>query len=246
MTKHKGTYVIPLKKRARTVGSVVAGTAVAIALFIFASNFVVDGEFIIRGGTVVVEGAPKGTQVLIDSTLRGEVKEDSTLVIKKIARGEHTLIATKSGHWPWLRTLEVTAGQKVQVTPLLIPQELAGKVVDSAPDTTPLPSRTAPITQQQIIIWADGNAIYSQLGAQQKPVAVFTSEYPVRSLALYPGRTDTLLVAAGDLIFALDIEAGDTRNFLPMYKSTAPEFAIDAERGTIFIKDGNQILELQL
>ncbi len=245
MTKHKGTYVIPLKKRARTVGSVVAGTGIAIALFIFASNFVVDGEFIIRGGTVVVEGAPQGTQVLIDSTLRGKVKEDGTLTIKKIARGEHTLIATKGGYWPWLRTLEVKSGEKIRIAPLLIPQEVIAKVVDSAPAL--LNFSNTRVQAESMNIWAEGAGIYMQAtSTSAEPIAVFTAEYPVRTLAIYPDRTDTLIVAAGDLIFALDIDSGDTRNFLPMYKGTAPEFAIDAERGTIFIKDEEKILELQI
>lgn len=246
VTKRKEKYVIPFGVRVRSVGSVVAGTIIAFGLLLFASNFVIDGKFIIRGGTVVVEDAPTGTQILVDSKLRGEVNKDGNMTIKRVARGKRILIATRGGHWPWVRNIDVQAGETAYITPLLIPQEAAAKIVESAPDATPLPGRTTPIILQETALWADGNAIYSQLGVQQKPVAVFTADYPVRSLALYPNRTDTLLVAAGDMIFALDIEEGEARNFLPVYKSKQPSFAIDEESGTIFVKDDGKILELKL
>ncbi len=254
MIKKKIHYVIPLKKRAQTVGTVLGGTAVAIILFILASSFVVDGEFIIRGGKITINNVKTGAQILLDSKYKGTVNDkQNSFNIKRVKRGSHTLIVTKDTYWPWVHNVDVLAGQTLHITPLLIPQEVTSKIVDTAPSSPPVPARLSPIvlksTESKIsdtAIWVDNNTIYTQRGIQQTPIAVFTAEYPVRSLALYPSRTDTLLVAAGSKIFALDIKASNTRNFLPIYTSAAPTFAIDEESGTIFIKDEEKILELQI
>lgn len=247
MTEKKIHYVIPFNKRVRTVSYVVVGTALAIGLFIFASDFVVEGSFIIRGGSVTVKSTAVGTQILIDSKIRGKVKEDGTLTIKRVSRGTHTFIATRAGDWPWIKEIVIKTGEEKLIIPLLIPQEVIGKIVENVPATLNFNNTQIKPNDQgtSSVIWAENTSIYVR-STSTKPIAIFTAEYPIRSLTLYPGRTDTLLIAAGKIVFALDIKKNKARNFLPIYKSTAPTFAIGSESGTIFIKDGENILELQL
>lgn len=244
MKKQKERYIIPMKERIKDVSKIVAGIAGVFLLMLLASNFVIDGQFIVRGAVLNIQGAPTGTHILLDSKLAGEVNSNGSLIVKRIKPGQHTLIATKNAHWPWVKGLETQAGESINLIPLFIPQEIIGKIVEDAPAT--LNFANTRIQGLASNIWASGAAIYIQDDAATQPVAVFTADYPVRALALYPSRTDTLLVAAGDLIFALDIAQTEQRNFLPVYKSAQPTFAIDKESGTIFVKDGEQILQLIL
>ncbi len=244
MSKRKERCVIPLKTRVKTVSITVCGTAFATLLVVFANNFVVDGEFIVRGGSLNIQGAPAGTHILLDSKLKGEVRENGNLNIKRVKSGKHTLIATKNAYWPWVKEFQILQGETLNITPLIIPKEASATIVESVPEH--LNFYTTSVENDSINIWSDGQAIYVRESSSTEPIVIFSADYIVRALALYPNRSDTLLVAAGDMVFALDIDQQLPRNFLPIYTSTAPTFAIDERNGNIFIKDSDSILKLEL
>jgi len=244
MNKRKSGYIIPLKTRVQKVALTIGGTALIFLMFTFANNFVVDGEFIIRSSTIEIQSAPTGTTVLIDSKLSGQILKDNSLKIKSIKPGKHTLIVTSNGYWPWVKEIHTKPGESIQITPLFISKEFIGKIVENEDIPANLDFTNAKVETDLYNIWADGATILMRESTSTKPVAVFTADYPVRAIALYPNRTDTLIIAAGDLIFSLDIDKADPRNFLPIYKSTHPTFAISEENGTIFVQDEDKIFKL--
>lgn len=81
-------------------------------------------------------------------------------------------------------------------------------------------------------------------GVCASPVLAFSSVMPIRSFDFYPGRDDVMLIAAQDILFAVEIDTRKIQNFQPIYKGTNPDFRW-SNRGLI-VKDGETIFRLSL
>lgn len=81
-------------------------------------------------------------------------------------------------------------------------------------------------------------------GVCASPVLAFSSVMPIRSFDFYPGRDDVMLIAAQNVIFAVEIDTRKIQNFQPIYKGTSPDFRW-SNRGLV-VKDGETIFRLSL
>ena len=67
----------------------------------------------------------------------------------------------------------------------------------------------------------------------------------IRSVLPYPKRTDTLLVAFGKNIYALEIDPLNPRTFIPVLSGTSPSFA-RLKDDSIVVSDGSSVFRLSL
>lgn len=75
------------------------------------------------------------------------------------------------------------------------------------------------------------------------PVTV--SEEEIKSIDFYKDRRDIIIFAAGESIYAIEVDREGTQNFQPLYKGTDPYFYQSFD-GTLYIKDGNAVLSADL
>lgn len=128
---------------------------------------------------------------------------------------------------------------------------------------------TTRISRRQVKIWLDParQTVYAQwLGSSDaapkyfclensenvdlaedcaKPIVVFHSLAPVRTLEFYPLRSDAIILAADNGVYAYEIDNRAYQNFYPIFSGVAPDFRINAE-DELFVKDENKIIELDL
>ncbi|MDP2650262.1 MAG: hypothetical protein Q8P16_01735 [bacterium] len=242
-------------------GGVLALLVLGIGLLDY-SGYVLNGPYIVKGGTVVVEDILPGTKIFINNKKEAEAGANETSTsVRGLPSGTHSIIVAHDDAWPWLSEFEANIAQETTVRPVLVPREPNGSVITKDDERFAaarellegytLPTREEPLTHEggAYAVWADGNSVFARDGSAEDsvPFAVFTSEFPVKSASWYKGHADVLLLAASDSIFTLDVEEKDVRNFQPVYKGVGPSFVVNPENNAeLFVDDGGHTLILYL
>lgn len=226
------------------------------------SGYVLSGPYIIKGGTLVIEDVPAETKVFIDNKKRKETGASETSVsIRGIAPGIHDIIVANDRTWPWISEFEASSAQTSTIYPVFVPRDPNGSVVTkddprfdemrNALGSYQLPTQDEPLIHEAngTELWVDDGVVFSRQANQidELTTTVFTSQFPIRSIAWYKGRVDVLLIASSDSIFAVDARESDIRNFLPVYRGVSPSFAVNPDNSTeLFVDDGGHTLILYL
>jgi hypothetical protein len=188
-------------------------------------------------GDFTVTAPLYSTEVFVDTTHAGTLKNPGDKMTFTYPAGKHTVIVSRAGYVPWQKNLNIVAKQTAVLSPFLVREDI-------------VPERITQMTFSNGTIsvntdYADAVALFSKLSIASElvPLISATAIKDVRAADYYPGRKDVLLIAARDGIFAVDAVQNDPRNFQPIYKGTSPVFAKSAN-GVIFIKDGDAIFRI--
>ncbi len=114
------------------------------------------------------------------------------------------------------------------------------------------------LTYKKVEIWRTGNTIYAQwTGSEDSapkyfctvisctdPVLVFESFVPIRSFDFYPSRSDAIMLALDNGVYAVEIDRRPYQNFYPIYRGQQPDFRVSDNR--VYIKDTNYLAELNV
>lgn len=219
------------------------------------------GLTLVRVGTLVLSGIPKGGTVYADETKRA-VSNGSDVRIA-LEPGGHSIIVDVKGDNPWSDVVSIAARADTRVTPIAVPltvtrtaltPDQAGQA-NTALTTYKLPDEQHPIVManggadvyvsQNRIVAAPATTTgatppaYLCIGGTCATTVIFAPIAPLRSVLPYPGRQDALIVSYGGTLAVLELDPLKPQFFAPLMQGIFPAAAIfDATH--IVVRDAHQ------
>jgi len=261
-------------------------TALGIGLLVFVVSSLVilsaqaigiridKGFSFVRTGTISVVNLDSTVKVFLDNKRVGTFSEaaGSSIEIKNVLPGTHSLLVSKSNYWPWLKEVEVQKKEASIAYPFFILKNTSGIVISKEDEEylsikDSIESEVLPTKDNKRVsasgthaIWVEGNTIMAEwLGGEDafpsyfcsdtsctQMVDVFTSSSPIRNLTFYKKREDVLIFSSRNGLFAIEIDERGVQNFQPVYKGASPpNFAVYDEH-TLSVEDAGSIFLLSL
>ena len=201
-----------------------------------------------------------------------ETSDGTETVQRALPVGTHSVIVSRSGLYPWMKTVTVKQNSTITLRPFLVPHNprttlirpshnsyraLRAKIQSSQP-----PSPETPITSVDgsIDLWIQNDAIHASWnnGTTSAPAAfcpggqcrdsitVTPSKAPIRNLAFYRDTHNVAIMAAEEGVYAIELDPrGNTQNFQPIYEGIAPRFA-KISTSTIAVYDNGTMRRVHL
>lgn len=187
-------------------------------------------------GTLVVDSPIYGAQLFVDRHAAGVLRELPDTMRLAESSGKHNVIVAKDGYWPWTTDFEIKKHETVTLHPFLIPQRVP---MESIPRFLNDAAKTNPDYEHVLSLFAD-----LKMSDEIERLAEATRIQNITFADYAPGRTDVLLIATPDGIFAIGIEKNEHPNFQPVYKGENPLFMKTTD-STLYIKDGDSIFRVK-
>lgn len=246
-----------------SVGLLLFAALIAIAAFFDKGYRLGEGFSIVKPGAVEVHGIPENAQIFFDN--KSQKFGSGKLRIDGVSPGEHVILITAEGFWPWTKPVSVQNGHTTILVPFLLRQEPERRDVTKQGEfvrlrervrSNRLPTEKNPILSESgnVSLHAKDGVIYATWIPKSDPpedfcnpvclktAPVFTSVVPLRNLSFLPGRDDVMLISAEDGIFAVELDARGIQNFQPLYQGEAPTFATEGK--SIYLFDKGALFEL--
>ncbi len=201
------------------------------------------GLTFVRVGTLTVINVPVGSTVYADQAPRGTIKSGSSLSVDLVP-GNHTIIVDAPLQEPWEKIVSIVSNESTAISPILIPkqpnpQKLSGTDANTAVasfSSTKLPSETAPLHMNCADVFVSNNRViakpattlectppeYLCTDGSCEPTIVYAPAALLRSVIPFPGRTDAVIVATGEWVYALALDPRNPQYFAPIIHGTAP------------------------
>jgi hypothetical protein len=226
------------------------------------------GISISRVGTIAITELPKGTSIYIDQVLRTTTTATSTKSLEAVS-GDHTIIISVPGDYPWNDLVSITSGKTTTVSPILITMQpnataLTGDARTAAiarVASTTLPTLASPLTLANgcAHIYMSDNQILADAvsapGCTPPPylcpngkcasTVIFTPVVTPEAVLAYPGRQDALLIALNNVLYAVALDPRSPRFFAPVLTATNPAFGTLSD-GTLIVKNGESVFSIKL
>lgn len=265
-----------------------------VALSFYAFGFRLTGNFEpVKVGSIEILSNEGEIQIFFDNRDKKVTFQNGAYRIKKVAPGFHSVLISKEGFWPWVKTVAVAADtnrvlsafifkmdglqtKPVPVGEVLYKEALKNIAQNKAPKVRPwsrtfnnedsfgawldesVPDRKFS-KDKSTVLFTENNTIYVGWVSETEPVPsyfceenpcklkmpVTVSEEPIKSIDFYKERRDVIIFAAGESIYAIEVDREGTQNFQPLYKGVDPYF-YQTEEGVLYIKDGNSISSTKL
>ena len=189
-------------------------------------------------GTLIVDSPAYGSRVFVDQHLAGVLKQVPDSVHLSEQTGKHNVIVSKEGYWPWTQDVEIKKNETIELHPFIIPQKVATDRVVRLVSSNGVTS----IDPEYVKI----AALFENLttSSEIQPLVEATHILNVSYADYAPGRTDVLLMATSDGIYAVGIEKSEHPNFQPVYKGTNPSF-VKTKDNILYIKEGDAIFRVK-
>ncbi len=239
---------------------------VALAAAFFAGFRPGPGLTLVRVGTLVVTDIPAGTSLFVDQAFRGT--SDGGDLSADLVPGTHSVIVDAPDQQPWNTALTITASTDTVVSPILVPEAPTRAQLLNAEATTAanalaamkLPTEFAPLTVGCTNISVSGNRVIASVASTTpacetpeflcsegvcSPTIIYTPVTPIRSVITFPGRTDSLLVATGEWVYAIDIDPRSPQFFAPVGHGEAPVIAPQSDQA-FYLKDKDKFYSFEI
>lgn len=216
---------------------------------------------LVKTGSLALTG-DVGAQVFVDGKSRGAIGESGAITITKLLPEDHVILVSLEGHWPWTKVLTIESEKAASVFPFLTrsspeavvltetdPRYTEAKQMLTRP-TVPSPAAPLSSTDSTVDLYVRDNVLgVVWRGDQQQTPSYFckeecgpidvlhTTTSSIRNAAFYQNRSDVVIAAVTNGIFAIDIDASGTQNFQPLYLGSDPTF-VPVDAHTLYIKDG--------
>jgi hypothetical protein len=179
-------------------------------------------------GTISIKSPAYETAVVIDTKLAQVIKNPGETFSSQYPEGKHDILVSRGGYWPWQQKVTLSAKETIALSPFFVKKEI-------------IPSTITPEDPEYFnaLSLLENNGISGDMG----PLVAKTNLKDVRSAVYFPGRTDVLLVAVKDGVYAIDVNNSSPRNFMPIYKGTSPIFVI-TQNNILYVKDGDSVLRI--
>jgi hypothetical protein len=174
----------------------------------------------------------------VDQHLTDAPKETDGDMRLSLSAGKHSIIVSKEDHWPWTKDIDIKKHETLTLHPFTLPQRVPLESVSrflSSHDTASIdPNYT------KVAVLFENLATSDEI----KPLIEATRIQGVAFADYLPERTDVILVATKEGIFAVGIEKNERPNFQPLYKAPNALF-VKAKDNTLYIKDGDSIFRVK-
>lgn len=185
-------------------------------------------------GTLAVSSPLYGARVFVDEHSAGVLRDAPGNIRLSERAGKHTVIVSKEGFWPWTETIEIKKHETAELHPFLIPQKVTMESVTRLVFSNGVTGMNPEYAKAFDLIEN------SSISGEVMPLVEETRIEGVTNADFAPGRTDVIIIAAQDGIFAVGVEKDDRPNFQPIYKGESPAF-VKNQDGSLYIKDGDSI-----
>lgn len=227
------------------------------------------GLTIVRVGTVLVASLPSGATVYVDGSKRG-VTHSGFMRLSEVP-GSHLVIVDAVGNYPWNEVVTVSSRTLETVTPVLVPVDLVQTPVESEKKNTALailhgdwfPTSDSPLHLNCMDIYVDANRVLARVSSSTAPASctppaflcsngtcaptiIFAPVDKVTSVIPFPGRTDTLVIAFGSTMAAIEIDPRSPQFFAPLIHGNVPFQIAPASSGRILVSAGGAPVYLNL
>ncbi len=187
-------------------------------------------------GTISLISPSYGTEVYIDGRIAGHSQGSGEKMSYNYFEGNHSVIISRGNSWPWEKNIDLGAKQEITLNPLLVQKDIKPiEIVKNSYSNGVIEMSSE---------YKDTLALFDSITIRQdvlKPLET-TRIANARSADFFPGRTDVLLVAVNDGIFAVETGATTPRNFQPVYKGISPLFVLS--NNTLIIKDDDSLYRI--
>lgn len=217
---------------------------------------------------VIITNIPNDAKVFSDLAPRKNVQNN--IITISLIPGNHTLLVSAKGYWPWKYMVNVPENRSVTVRAFLIPQIPKGvllsgskrKVAEKKIKASVLTSKNKPLLFANICmsLSVSNNQViatplttsssctpppYLCLNDTCAPIIIFSSGKKISRLMKYPGRNDAILLEINNTIYALSIDPRSPRTFAPLLKGIHPIIA-PGVGNNLLIQDENTVYQLTL
>jgi hypothetical protein len=202
------------------------------------------GLTVVRVGTLIVTDLPKGSSVYVDQAPRGTTSQAQSLSVDLVP-GTHTIIVDVPNEEPWEKIVTITSSKSTTVSPILVPKTPDPKKVTGSEATnaallisrTKLPNDSTPLHMDCADVFASDNRVIVQAATTTPgcvspeylctegscaPTIVFAPTATLHSVIPFPDRTDALIVAAGDWVYAIGLDPRSPQYFAPILHGNSP------------------------
>lgn len=244
----------------------IAIIAVAFTLAYLAGYRISTGLTVVRVGTLTVTDLPPDARVFVDYDSRG--MSSTGIMVLPLMPGNHTVIVSENGMNPWETIVTIATNKTMAVDPILIPTKATVSPL-SAADTAAakaaiagakLPTAAAPLVVGCSSLTIDNNRIvadtatstpgctppaYQCTAGSCAPTIVFSPINTIREVFAYPGRTDAMLVVAGNDLYAVGLDPRTPQTFAVLL--SAPGIMAGAlTSGHIVVQNGTGVYALSI
>lgn len=244
--------------------------AVVVTVTVF---FILYGVwFEARVGSIDVYVQKRGTAIYLNEKRVGTARSDNQIVkLSRISPGEHSLLLTRDGFFPWEKTIKISSGKATLAQTFLVRENINTyiKKVDFTDKEKSEINKRFNTKTSRISFGGDGNVEIKREGSQitarwlggkesipnffcdstncnETTLVLNSDKGDIGNILFYPNRDDIVLFSVGESIFAIEIDKKNTQNFQPVYRGVSPEFAIDSTNSRLYIREGDLLLGVTL
>ncbi|HRH24654.1 MAG TPA: hypothetical protein PK109_03660 [Candidatus Paceibacterota bacterium] len=235
----------------------------------YLAGYRLDQAGITRVGTLVLTDLPDGTAVYLDQARRIYAKDGTAKTT--FLPGTHTVIVDAPDYQPWNELFSITAANDTVIAPVLVPVDVMGTGLTGAEATKAmnlirtqkLPTKAAPLVVNDgcTLLSVSGPRLIADAATSScamlpeylcapgtegcASTLIYTAKDAIRSVSPFPGRDDALVVAAGNLVFVVEVDPREPQFFAPLFKGPNIGAALYTASSTI-IGDGKTVVEIPL
>jgi len=184
-------------------------------------------------GNLKIVTKEKDVTVFIDEKNKGFLNTDDKKNGFKISKGNHSLLLSKDNFWPWIKNFSINGKQTLEVLPFFVPKNTKGVLI----------GKTDPEYETIISLIDNNKTRIDWEKTENTPKIIFDLETKITVSDFYKDRSDVIIIAVQDGIYALEINDELTPNFQPIYKGSNPTF-VKKDNNSIYIKDGGTLMEV--
>ncbi len=217
---------------------------------------------------VILTGIPNDASVFSDYALDKNIRNNTIII--SLVPGNHTLLVSAKGYWPWKYMVTVPENKSVTVRAFLIPRIPKGKILSGTERATAEKKLKASVSlnnnkrllladacmslsvsNNQIIATPLSGSVsctpppYLCLNNTCAPTIIFSSRNKIIQFMTYPGRNDAILLEIGNTVYALSIDPRSPRTFAPLLKGIKPVIA-PGKNNTLLVQDEKTVYQLTL
>ncbi len=178
-------------------------------------------------GTLQIESLDEDLTIFVDN--QKKITQQDINPQFKLKNGEHTIVISKDGFWPWIKEIEIEKKSDTVVQPFFIPQNTSGMLIGKEdPEYLYILS----FFQENLISnQAMGNILNDNTDLKKS----------ITAIDFYKNRDDVVIITSGDGVYALEIGSENIQNFQPIYKGKNPVF-VKKDSSSIYILDSDNLM----
>lgn len=204
--------------------------------------------------TIEIEVPKAGSVIFVDADERARTEEADERITLRVREGDHAIVIAREDLWPWTENVEMAEGEMKYLKPFTLAQNASGFLIGSEdreydPLITAFEEYTLPDEESKLIspdgtlaIWIGTNGrqvLVEWLGEKDgQPsyfckedecftnTTVFIGRSPIRGIFFLPERSDVIVIAMEQGVFAVEIDPEEIQNFQLLDSGEEPRVLI--------------------